>query len=117
MAPMPDAPDRPSPTPDAPSALPSVGARVLAFVAIVLAGAAGAFIGYAFADLQCTDGDCGLEKALFSVLGGVVAAVGTAVVVVLTLRAMGEWRTMQARSPEQGRQPPEGGTRRPPRVR
>ena len=109
-------PDRPD-APVAPTALPSVGARVLAFAAIVLAGAAGAFIGYAFAELQCNDGGCGLEKALFAVLGAVVAAVGTAIVVVLTLRAMGEWRTIQATRPPTPARTPDGGVRKPPRVR
>lgn len=83
--------------PVAPSALPSVGARVLAFAAIVLAGAAGGFIGYGVAELQCSDGDCTLIIGLSALLGAVVAAGGTAVVAVLTLRAMGEWHTIQER--------------------
>jgi hypothetical protein len=119
----------PGPEPDAAgdareparTALPSVGARVLAFAAIVLAGAAGAFIGYAFVDLQ-TDGDNGLQAGLGLLVGGVVAAGGTAVVAVLTLRAMGEWRTIQDRggpppSPPRGRRPPSGPGAPPPRVR
>ena len=36
-----------------PTALPSVAARVLAFVAIVIGGLCGGLIGYAFTDLQC----------------------------------------------------------------
>ena len=105
-----------APTASAPTALPSVGARVLAFLAILLAGAAGAFIGYAFMDLQCT-GDCTVRAGIGAVVGGLVFAGGTAVVVVLTLRAMGEWRTIQANSPDRGGRDPDGGIRRPPRVR
>jgi hypothetical protein len=96
------------------TALPSVGARVLAFAAIVLAGAAGGFIGYAFADLQT---DSTMAVGLSALAGAAMAAGGTAVVVVLTLRAMSEWRTIQAVSPPQGGRVPDGGNRRPPRVR
>ncbi|MCU0312276.1 MAG: hypothetical protein MUE36_15190 [Acidimicrobiales bacterium] len=108
----------------APTALPSVGARVLAFVAIVLAGAAGAFIGYGVAQLQCTGDDCAAITGLGGLFGAVVAAGGTAVVAVLTLRAMGEWHTIQARGgpgpglDEKGRRrPPTAPSGPPPRVR
>jgi hypothetical protein len=77
-------------------ALPSVGARILAFGAILLGGLCGAFIGYAFIDLQCT-GDCGTPSAIGALVGGLGAAIGVAVVAVLALRAMGEWKTIQAR--------------------
>jgi hypothetical protein len=114
-------PGQPGPS-SAPTALPSVGARVLAFLAIVLAGAAGGFIGYAFMDLQCSGDDCALQTGLGGLVGAVVAAGGTAVVSVLTLRAMGEWHTIQARggpppTPPKGRRPPIGPGTRPPRVR
>jgi hypothetical protein len=92
-----------------PTALPSVGARVLAFVVIVVAGTCGGFIGYAFIDLQC-DGDCTVATGLGALVGAVVFAGGTAVVTVLTLRAMGEWRTIQERQATE--EPPQ-----PPRVR
>src|SRR5690606_11368724 len=42
----------PSPAGAPPSAAPSVGARVLAFAAILVAGVCGGVIGYAFIDLQ-----------------------------------------------------------------
>ena len=54
----PDGPARPDDG-YAPSALPSTGARVLAFVAILVGGLCGGLIGWAFVDLQCT-GDCGV---------------------------------------------------------
>jgi hypothetical protein len=98
-----------SPAPDQPTALPSVGARALAFAIILLAGACGGFIGYAFIDLQC-DGDCTVATGLGALVGAVVFAGGTAVVTVLTLRAMGEWRTIQER--QAAEEPPQ-----PPRVR
>lgn len=121
----PEETDQPASAPTAPrSALPSVGARLLAFGAIVLAGAAGGFIGYAFVDLQCEGGDCGVQTGLGALIGAVVAAGGTAVVAVLTLRAMGEWHTIQARggptpkpAPRAGRRPPPGPDNPPPRVR
>jgi hypothetical protein len=88
------------PTPDsrdyAPTSLPSIGARVLAFGAILLGGLCGGLIGYGFTDLQCT-GDCtGLASGM-GLLGAVLGAAGVGVVAVLALRAMGEWRTVQHR--------------------
>jgi hypothetical protein len=79
------------------SALPSVGVRVAAFVSIVLAGAAGAFIGYSLIELQC-DGSCGLPTGLGLLAGALVASVGMAVVAVLVMRALGEWREFEDRS-------------------
>ena len=88
--PPPRIPERPL------SALPSVGVRVAAFASIVLAGLAGALIGYSLVDLQC-DVDCGLQKGLGIFAGAVVAAGGMAVVAVLVMRALGEWREVQDR--------------------
>jgi hypothetical protein len=88
----------PMPEPSGPtSAAPSVGARVLAFASILVAGACGGLIGYAFMDLQC-DGSCGVQKGLGALVGSVGAAVGVAVIAVLTLRAMGEWAAGGKRS-------------------
>ena len=50
-------------------------------------------------------------------VGALLAAGGTAVVVVLTLRAMGEWRTIQATRPPTDATPGGGAVRKPPRVR
>jgi hypothetical protein len=99
---------------DSPTALPSVTARVLGFVAIVASGLAGAFIGYAFTDLQCT-GSCATPDALGGLVGALIGAIGVAVVVVLALRAMGEWKSVQHRptGPDRPALPP---TKRP-RVR
>lgn len=77
------------------TALPSVAVRVFAFVCIAVAGAAGAVIGYGFIDLQCR-GDCSIQTGLGALVGGILAATGTAVVAVLTLRAMGEWKTIKS---------------------
>ncbi len=77
--------------PDSLSALPSTTARILAFVAILVGGLAGGLIGFALVDVQCT-GDCGLPLSLGITLGSVVSAGGTAIVAVLGLRALGEWR-------------------------
>jgi hypothetical protein len=88
----------PVPEPGRPlSALPSVGVRVAAFGAILLAGLAGALIGYSLVALQC-DGDCGVPKGIGLLLGALVAAGGMAVVAVLVMRAMGEWREIEDRT-------------------
>jgi hypothetical protein len=75
------------------SALPSPFARGLAFVAILLGGLAGGLVGYAFVDLQCTGG-CAIAASIGAFVGAVGCALGTAVVSVLALRAMGEWRQL-----------------------
>jgi hypothetical protein len=87
----PSSPSSPSP----PSALPSPAARALAFVAIVVAGACGGLIGWAIVDLQC-HGACGGPRALGALGGATAAAVGVAVIAVLVLRAMGEWKAITA---------------------
>jgi hypothetical protein len=81
-----------------PSSLPSVGARALAFAAILVAGACGGLIGYAVVRVQC-DGDCGVPNGLGAFVGAIGAAAGVAVIATLVLRAMGEWRTIQEGEP------------------
>lgn len=82
----------PEASPDRPlSALPSPLARAVAFSGILVGGLAGAIIGYALVAIQCT-GDCAVAKGWGILAGGVFAAIGMAVVAVLGLRAMGEWR-------------------------
>jgi hypothetical protein len=76
------------------SALPSPFARAVAFGAIVIAGLCGALIGWSFVDLQCT-GACSTPSGIGAIVGGVTGAVGVAVVAVLTLRAMGEWKRLK----------------------
>jgi len=77
------------------SALPSVRARWLAFSAILFAGVVGAVIGSSFVHLTC-HGNCGGAQGVGAVVGAVFAAGGVAVVAVLVLRAMGEWRRAQS---------------------
>lgn len=83
------------PRPGRLSALPSVRARALAFVAILLAGVCGAVIGWSFVDISC-EGDCDTAAGAGGVAGGVLAAGGVAIVAVLVLRAMNEWQRIQA---------------------
>ncbi len=83
-------------SPEERSALPPKGARWLAFAAIVLGGLCGGLIGFAYIDLQCK-GNCGLWTGLGALIGAVAGAVGLAVVAVLTLRAMDEWRRFGGR--------------------
>jgi len=93
-----------------PTALPSVTARWLAFLAILIGGTCGGLIGWSVTDLQCGNDDDPIEAerlerdpdegeegcTTWAAGGGVVGAVagagGTAIVAVLVLRAMSEWR-------------------------
>jgi hypothetical protein len=68
----------------------------MAFVSILVGGLAGALIGYALVDVQC-DGECGVPLGLGVLVGSVLSAGGTAIVAVLVLRALGEWREMSDR--------------------
>jgi len=79
------------------SALPSVAVRITAFVAICLSGIAGAMIGYSLISLQC-EGDCGLPKGLGLLIGSLTAAIGMAIVAVLVMRALGEWKEIEDRA-------------------
>ncbi len=76
------------------SALPSPAARALAFVSILVAGAAGGLIGWSFVELQ-SQHPSGVWAAVGAAVGAVLAAAGTAVIAVLVLRAMGEWRQLE----------------------
>jgi hypothetical protein len=78
------------------SAIPPVAARVAAFIVILLGGVAGGLIGYALVDLQC-EGDCTIWKGVGLLIGAVTCAIGMAIVAVLALRAMGEWREINDR--------------------
>lgn len=66
---------------------------MLAFVAILLGGAAGGAIGRVLVDLQCS-GDCTVAAGIGLLVGAVGVAAGMAVVAVLVLRALGEWRQL-----------------------
>ena len=71
--------------------------RIGAFAAILLSGLAGGLIGYSLISLQC-EGDCGLPKGIGLLTGAVVAAGGMAIVAVLVMRAIGEWREIEDRT-------------------
>jgi hypothetical protein len=73
------------------SAIPPVGVRIGAFVAICLSGLAGAIIGYSLVELQC-EGSCAVPQGLGLLIGALGAAGGMAIVAVLVMRALGEWR-------------------------
>ena len=92
MTSMPSTP-RPPQQREALSALPSPVARAVAFFAILLGGLAGGLIGWAFIALQ-TSGDSDVASAVGAYVGAVAGAAGTAVISVLGLRAMGEWRQL-----------------------
>jgi hypothetical protein len=84
-----------------PSALPSRTARFLAFGAIIVAGLCGGLIGYSIVNVSC-HGSCATPEGLGSLTGAVLAAGGVAVVAVLVLRAMGEWRRIQEEREQAG---------------
>lgn len=93
-----------------PTALPSVTARWLAFLAILIGGTCGGLIGWSVTDLQCGndddpiaaeeqgrdpdegEGGCTTWAAGGALAGATIGAGGTAIVSVLVLRAMSEWR-------------------------
>ncbi len=78
------------------SALPSPLARALAFVSILIGGLSGGLIGYALVDIQY-DGSAQWPLGLGILVGSVASAAGTAVVAILVLRAIGEWRSIDDR--------------------
>lgn len=78
------------------SALPSVLARVAAFVSILIAGVAGALIGFTLVDLQC-QGDCDVPNSIGLICGAITGAIGMGIVAVLVLRATGEWKELEDR--------------------
>jgi hypothetical protein len=65
-------------------------------VSILVAGIAGGVIGWALVDVQCS-GDCSVPSAIGLVIGALATAIGTTVVAILVLRAMGEWREINDR--------------------
>ena len=67
------------------------GVLIGAFLAVVVAGLSGAAIGYGLVDIGCT-GDCGTVSGLAALFGGLLAAGGVAIVAVLLLRSMAEWK-------------------------
>lgn len=75
------------------SALPSPLARLVAFLAILCGGVAGGIIGFALVDIQSDDAsDTLLGLGILS--GSVISAGGTAIIAVLVLRAIGEWKDL-----------------------
>ena len=78
------------------SALPSPLARAIAFASILVGGLAGAVIGFALVDIQYS-GEADWPRGLGIVIGATIAAGGTAIVAVLVLRALGEWRDINDR--------------------
>jgi hypothetical protein len=101
-----------APPPELETAVPSVGARVVAFVSILVSGACGALIGYALVDIQ-SEGASTTAKAMGGLAGGVLGAFGVAVVAVLALRAMGEWKTIQSRDETAAQNAPRTTRRKP----
>jgi hypothetical protein len=69
----------------------SRGAVIAAFVAVVVAGLSGAAIGYGLVGIGCS-GDCGTVSGLAGLFGGLLAAGGVAIVAVLLLRSLAEWK-------------------------
>ena len=69
----------------------SRGALIGAFVAVVVAGLSGDAIGYSLVGIGCSGG-CGTVSGLGALFGGLLAAGGVAIVAVLLLRSMAEWK-------------------------
>jgi hypothetical protein len=71
-------------------------ARALTVSSVLVAGACGGLIGWAVVDLQC-EGDCVVQTGLGGLVGAVLAAAGTALICVLAIQAMAEWRAQEGR--------------------
>jgi hypothetical protein len=69
--------------------LPSRGAYVLAFLAVVVAGVLGAVIGFGITDVTS---DSRVATLVGAMVGAVIGAGGVGIVAVLVLRAMAEWK-------------------------
>jgi len=69
-------------------------ARAIAFGSVLVAGLAGALIGFTLVDLQC-EGACDVPNAIGLVIGAGTGALGMGVVAVLVLRAVGEWKELE----------------------
>jgi hypothetical protein len=76
--------------PDHPN-VPRRAAVILAYLGVLVAGGLGTLIGWGLVDTGC-EGSCAGPLAIGAVVGGALAALGAAVVAVLVLRAMSEWR-------------------------
>jgi len=77
-------------------------------IPVLVATAAGAFIGRNFARVSCVpaDADAPITGCLgreigFAITGGMAAFIGTAVVTVLVIRSLSEWREFQRRERDQ----------------
>lgn len=75
------------------SALPSVAARVLAFVSILLGGGLGGLLTYGVMKVW-TGRTSGAFIGVWIIIGAVGCAFGVGVLATLVLRAMGEWRSL-----------------------
>lgn len=89
--------DEPMDDPRPLSALPSPLARALAFMSILLGGAAGGLIGFALVDIQYS-GDSPIPTGVGLLTGSLIGGGGTAIVAVLVLRALGEWHGVSSQS-------------------
>ena len=65
--------------------------QIFSFVAILIGGLCGGLIGYAFTDLQCSEG-CSNLIGISAIIGALIGAGGVGVVSILVLRAVTEWR-------------------------
>ena len=70
---------------------PSRSSFWLAYVGVLLAGALGGLLGYGLVDTGC-HGSCSTPKAVGTLMGATLAALGCGIVAVLVLRAMAVWR-------------------------
>jgi len=78
------------------SALPPQTARAIAFAMIVIVGTLGGTLGYALGSYNCAD-DCSTRSGVYLLIGAIAGAVGSAIMSVLALRAMGEWNEIRDR--------------------
>ena len=75
---------------------PTPVAKLVAFLAVAVAGALGGLIGWAVVDLQCS-GECVPAQGVGGLVGAVLAAGGVGLIAVLALQALAEWRAQEGR--------------------
>ena len=62
-------------------------------VPVIVAGVAGAAVGFLVTDASCTPNGCTATATAVAAIVGIGTAIGVGIVVVLALKSLSEWRT------------------------
>ena len=61
-------------------------------IPVLIAAVAGGAIGYLVTDASCAPGSCAVAAGLVATFTAIATGVGTAVIAVLAIRSLSEWR-------------------------